>query len=608
VADDPQASLADGVLALAGLAANLGRDDLAERLRVAVARLTRPTTIICVVGEFKQGKSSLVNGLLGEVICPVDDDLATSALTLIRHGETSRVEVRRRVGEEVLVEASDVEHLDDWVCEAGNPGNGKGVERVDVVLPNDILARGVAIVDTPGMGSLGAGHAAATLAFLPFSDALVFVSDSSSELSAPEVDFLQRARELCPNVVFALTKTDIHPAWRRIAQLDEQHLATTGTPLPAFPLSSHLRMVAIDRRDRELNDASGFPSLFTEIGRRVVAPAKAIAATRAAAEATAAADQLETALQSELEVLVDPQRGAAVAAAATQAIARLEHLRGPGARWSVLVGDRITDLSNDATFRFRGAMRQITRDLEAGVEELKSGKDWDELARSLQTEVAEAVTAAFATIGTGAEALRADVVELLADDAAGLGALTLGAAPVDVRALWSNKSLDGKSSKSSEALGNTLAGLRGAQSGIVMFGMMARFLPAGIGALLATNPVTIGLGVAFGGLQILDVHKRKVAQRRQQARVQVRQFVDDVQFEVGNAMTEALRTVQRGMRDEFTERVTELQRTYTEAARQAEDAAKRTVGEAEQRAGEVRNALGALAAARLPIETVAAPA
>ena len=191
--EDPHRPLADGVGALAALAATLGRDDLAARLRVAIGRLTRPTTIICVVGEFKQGKSSLVNALLGEDICPVDDDLATSALTLVRHGDERRADVRRRVGEDVVVEPSAIENLGDWVSEAGNPGNAKGVERVDVTLPNDLLAKGIAIVDTPGMGSLGAGHAAATLAFLPFADALVFVSDASAELSAPEVDFLKRA-------------------------------------------------------------------------------------------------------------------------------------------------------------------------------------------------------------------------------------------------------------------------------------------------------------------------------------------------------------------------------------------------------------------------------
>ncbi|MBK5305673.1 MAG: dynamin family protein [Frankiaceae bacterium] len=607
-ADAPFRPVADAVLAVAAVASELGRDDLAGRLRIAVARLTRPTTIVCVVGEFKQGKSSLVNAIVGESICPVDDDLATSALTLLRYGDERRVEVRRTVGQESLVESSSVEDLGDWVSEAGNPGNAKGVERVDVAVPNSLLAKGIAFVDTPGMGSLGAGHAAATLAFLPFADALVFVSDASAELSAPELEFLQRARELCPTVLFALTKTDLHASWRRVADLNAGHLSHADVELVPLPVSSQLRTLAVARSDETLNRSSGFPALYGELSGRVLRPAKQLAARRAVDEAQAGATQLETTLRSELSALTDPEAAAQTASQAAAVAARLEHLRGPGARWSVLVGDRVVDLTNDVTFVFRGRMRQITRDLETEIENLKTGKDWDELARSLQTQVAEAVTTAFTAIAAGAQSTREDVVDLLAEETLVLNAVEQTGLPFDVQSLWSGHSLDPQGSKAGRALGTTLSGLRGAQSGIIMFGMMARFLPAGVGALLMTNPVTLGLGVAFGGMQIRDAQSRKVAQRRQQARAHVRQFVDDVQFEVGNAMSEALRAVQRSIRDEFTDRVGELQRTYADASRQATEAATRGADDAARRTAEVTASLDAIAAARAPLAAALAGA
>jgi predicted GTPase len=49
------------------------REDLAERLSSARRLLTDSTVMVHVVGEFKQGKSSLVNALLMAPICPVDD-------------------------------------------------------------------------------------------------------------------------------------------------------------------------------------------------------------------------------------------------------------------------------------------------------------------------------------------------------------------------------------------------------------------------------------------------------------------------------------------------------------------------------------------------------
>src|SRR5262249_25344481 len=153
-------------------------------------RMTRPATVVCVVGEFKQGKSSLVNAALGLDACPVDDDLATSVLTLVRHGPELTVEVRRRDGAEAVVERVEPRELRALVTEDGNRGNEKGLERVDVLAPAPLLEDGLVLVDTPGMGGLGAGQAATTLAFLPFADGLVLVSDASAELSAPEAELL----------------------------------------------------------------------------------------------------------------------------------------------------------------------------------------------------------------------------------------------------------------------------------------------------------------------------------------------------------------------------------------------------------------------------------
>src|SRR5438128_2252346 len=61
------------------------RPDLAERLAHARARLVDPLFHVLVVGEFKQGKSSLINALLGVDVCPVDDDVATAVPTILRY-------------------------------------------------------------------------------------------------------------------------------------------------------------------------------------------------------------------------------------------------------------------------------------------------------------------------------------------------------------------------------------------------------------------------------------------------------------------------------------------------------------------------------------------
>src|SRR5262245_20832841 len=179
-ASDPT-SVAAIATEAAGLARLYDRDDLAERLDRIAERLARTDTVVCVVGEFKKGKSALINALLGAPVCPVDDDLATTTVTVVRYADAPAVTVRRREEGRLLVEAVPPDDLPRWVAETDDEPRPAGVEVVEVGLPNPFLARGVALVDTPGVGGLNAAHAAATLAFLPSADALVFVTDASAE-------------------------------------------------------------------------------------------------------------------------------------------------------------------------------------------------------------------------------------------------------------------------------------------------------------------------------------------------------------------------------------------------------------------------------------------
>lgn len=585
-----------GIVELVRILQQVERPDLAKRASAAAARLKRPSTVVCVVGEFKQGKSSLVNGLLGRTICPVDDDLATSAITLVRYGDETTATVRRR-GDDGATASQPVavEDLPNWVSEAGNPRNSKQVERVEISVSSPLLKQGLVMVDTPGMGGLGAGHAAATLAFLPFADGLVFVSDASAELSAPEVEFLRRATELCPTVMFALTKIDLYPQWQRIADLNRGHLERQRLPVPMVAVSSVVRAEALARKDRELNEHSNFPVLVKELGDKVVTPAKAGAAKRSASEAAGIAAMVRSGLEAEKAVLGDPAATKAAMERLDVAKARLEHLRGPAARWSTIVGDRTADLSNSVMFEFRAGMRTISRNMDEVIEGLTKGETWDDMVHDLQADVADEVARAFLALEEGRLAIRDAVVETLGDEDLNIELGPSGDTNwLDVSDLWQGKALDAGGSGKKRAFDKGMVGLRGAQGGVMMFGMMGSFLPAAAGALLATNPVLLGIGALFGGMGLADDRKRKVQMRRQAARQQVRQFLDDVQFEVTNQLTSVTRDIQRELRDEFTERLGELQRTWTNTAKSAQEDAQRSQQERQKKGGELDQRIAAL--------------
>lgn len=574
-ATTPEAARTDhleaALVGLADLLAANGRSDMVQRIDAAAVRLARPATVVCVVGEFKQGKSSLVNSLLGQSVCPVDDDIATATITLVRHGEQPSAIVRYRGDAEPRAERIPVADIARFVNESNVGDLTRGVERVDVAVPSTLLADGLAVVDTPGMGGMGAGHAAATLAFLPFADGLLFVTDATSELTATEVGFLERAHSLCPYVLVVVTKTDIAPAWRRIVSRNAEHLAARGLHLPIVAVSSALRDEAFASRDRALNNRSGFPELIALLSAEVIDPARDGAAERARTEGLATIESLSASLSAERRALADPAERSRLADQAAAMSAKLEALQAGSARWNIVLGDRITDLTNDINHRFRGSIRGTTQQLDEQIEQITSAEQWDELSRGLQTAVADAVTNAFVAVERGRTQIRDEVAELLsADDVVGPGRAAAGAS-IDTTTFWRTKPLaDGTAA--GKALKTGLTGLRGAQSGIMLLGVSGQFLPTAAAVFIASNPVLLGVGAVFGGMQLIEDRKRKIQARRQQARSQMRQFTDDVTFEMGNELGKALRQVQRDLRDEFIELITELRTTWTAAAKQAEAA------------------------------------
>jgi len=577
---------------LSGVAAVLlerGRDDLAARVRAAAARMSRPATIVCVVGEFKQGKSLLVNALLSQGVCPVDDDLATAAITLVQHGPATKVVVVRRQGnrsERIEIPPRD---LRNWVTEGSDPEQHGGVERVVISLDHPLLAQGLSIVDTPGVGGLTAGHGQATMAFLPYADALLFVTDASAELSEPELDFLRQAAERCPTVAVAVTKTDLFPEWRRIVELDREHLAGVLPAARIFPVSAAAFIAAARAQDGSLAAESGVPALRASLLEDLLDRNRSRARARSLDEAAQVIDHLLAATEQELDVVQDPQRLAAAQAAYEDAGRRLEAIKGAGSGWSQLLSDRMADISSRSSHAFRGGMRDLAAQVDKAVEELKTPQAWDQLAERLQSEVAGLLAGTFGTIDTDAAAVAEELVGLIADEA-GVDLSMPGTSVVDslMEGIEIHLTAAEQPTGVKQLAGSVMPALRGAYSGLCMFGILGRFLPVGAAALLMSNPITMVVGAGFAGQTVLAARKRSLAIRRQQARSAVRAFLDDIQFETGHQLTEVVRTHQRALRDHFASRVGELQRTYRDLAESTRKEAAATYEQQAARAKQLR--------------------
>ncbi len=583
------------------------RPDLVAQLQQTKVRLSNEQLRVLVVGEFKQGKSMLVNGVVGAPVCPVFDDVATSVPTVVRHAETATVTLVRAL--EADGDPSDrrterievpVETLADHASEAGNPGNRERLTHIEVGVPRQILAGGLELADTPGVGGLSSVPGAATMAALPSADAVLFVSDTSQEYTAPELAFLRQAVGVCPNVACVLTKIDMYPEWRRISEINRGHLKTAGIGADMYAVSSTLRWHAVLNNDAGLNAESGHPALVGYLRRRVVAQADRLARRSTAHDVIRVTGQLASSLRTEHTALRNPESIRELVGELTAAKQRAADLKDRSARWQQTLNDGVADLNADIEYDLRDRLRELVREAE---DELSTGdptKVWDQFSLWVEQQVAAAASANFVwasqrarwlahQVGQHFAAGRQHVLPPLRTDA--------GDALRSVRAITMRET-------EPWSVGNkVLTGLKGGYMGMLMFGMLGTFV--GFASLI--NPLGIGAGLLMSGKTIGDERRRIITRRQNEAKTAVRRYVDDMTFQLGKDSRDRLRTVQRDLRDHFTEQAEQMKRSLQESLKAAESSVQASKREREGRLAEIKVEIDELATVQRQARTLLAP-
>ncbi|MEJ2315034.1 MAG: dynamin family protein, partial [Nitrospirota bacterium] len=172
-------SLVQEMLALEGVR-GCPCEELSGKLREGAFNLV-------VAGQFKRGKTSLINAVIGADILPVSVVPLTSIITVLAYGPALRVKVHFNGDRTMEIKP---ESLPEYVTEKGNPKNEKNVQEVVVEYPSPYLKDGVRIVDTPGVGSVYEHTTDVAYRYLPRSDAVLFLLSVDQPLSRAEFDFL----------------------------------------------------------------------------------------------------------------------------------------------------------------------------------------------------------------------------------------------------------------------------------------------------------------------------------------------------------------------------------------------------------------------------------
>jgi GTP-binding protein EngB required for normal cell division len=192
------------------LAAEIGAAEVATEAAALIERTAGGRFYVACVGQFKRGKSTLINALLGAPVLPTGIVPVTAVPTVVRHGDPG-ARMRQPDGWHSIPPGT----LAEYVSQDANPGNAKQVAGVEVFVPGDLLRGGLCLVDTPGLGSVFEMNTASTVDFLPHIDAAIVVLGADPPITGEELRFVADLGRQVDAVLFVLNKSDRLPADQR---------------------------------------------------------------------------------------------------------------------------------------------------------------------------------------------------------------------------------------------------------------------------------------------------------------------------------------------------------------------------------------------------------
>jgi len=212
-------SIANQLRSLLDLLKKRGNESRIHSCELLMAKLAEDRFTIAVLGQFKRGKSSLINAIVGRSLLPTGVIPLTTVITIVKFGAHERLVIQRKGFQ--FPQHESIASLPDYVTSQHNPENQKGIETVAVELPLPYLRRGLQFVDTPGVGSAIKANTDTTYLFLPNCDAVLFVTSTDGALSEAELELLTAIRRYAGKIFFVLNKIDLLPGDSEAIQVVE---------------------------------------------------------------------------------------------------------------------------------------------------------------------------------------------------------------------------------------------------------------------------------------------------------------------------------------------------------------------------------------------------
>ena len=161
----------------------------AKQARDMATRIKSHVFSVGIMGEFKRGKSTVINALLGEEIAPADVVPASATLNRITYGMKPRATVLYKDGHH---EEVPVNKIADYVTKIteDSAATAELVDQAVIEYPCQFCQNNVEIIDTPGLNDDDRMDAISE-AIIPRLDAVVLVLSADSPFSKSEAEFVR---------------------------------------------------------------------------------------------------------------------------------------------------------------------------------------------------------------------------------------------------------------------------------------------------------------------------------------------------------------------------------------------------------------------------------
>lgn len=255
---------------LAQIAAELGSERLAGEAQSIAERVKEGRFYVACIGQFKRGKSTLINALIGEAILPTGITPVTAVPTVVRYGRRHSARIRASDQEWTSI---PFERLEEYVSEERNPENAKHIEAVEVFVPSAILASGMCFVDTPGLGSVFGDNTAATKAFIPHIDAALVIIGADPPIGGDELALVEAVTRHVRDFIVVINKTDrVSECEREVASGFARKLLAerTGRDFDVLAVSAVERLQENGRGRDWLKLIAALQTLVDESGSQLV--------------------------------------------------------------------------------------------------------------------------------------------------------------------------------------------------------------------------------------------------------------------------------------------------------------------------------------------------